>query len=187
MFVLPSFVAMFDEFDAPMPGFTTMLLGNSWLLAPVLLFVLIGIGAFFVGLKRVKRQLLALAPVRPLLRRVPVFARWAADHDSALWVQYQAILLDAGATPAAAREGAAELAGEPADSHRQQLLDSAAQLGRLREELARQIEKHRLSALDGFEGPRNALVLLLRVIVYLFVAAYVLAMYLPIFKLGAII
>ena len=66
-------------------------------------------------------------------------------------------------------------------------LASAAQLGRLREELAEQLARADEDALAGFERPRNAAVLFIRSLIYLLVSAFIVAMYLPIFKLGAVV
>jgi hypothetical protein len=187
LFVLPQFAAIYYSFGAPLPRFTTVMIGNIWLPVIVLALVILCGTALFIGLSRLKRRLLALAPVGPLLRRIPGLAHWATAHDTALWTLYQSMLLDAGTTPADARASATALVGEPADVDRLQFLDCAARLGHLPEELSRQIEQHRTEALASLEGPRNAFVLLLRLAIYILVALYVLAMYLPIFKLGAVI
>jgi type II secretory pathway component PulF len=165
---------------------TRLVMGNNWILAPALLLMLAGLVCYFVGLHKLKRRMAGLQPLRPVLRWVPGFANWARDYDSALALQYQAIFLDAGLAPEAAAKAAALHAGNisPGD-HRLQLLESAAGLGRLREELAEQLERDRQSTLERFERPRNIVVILIRAIVYIIVGTCVMAMYLPIFKIGA--
>ena len=163
------------------------MIGTVWLLALVLLILITAIVLFLWGAVKMKKRLRAMQPMRPLLARVPVLKEWARDHDVSLWMRYVALLLDAGATPETAASIATKLAGEPGDDHRPRLLSSAATLGRLREELARFLEDDALHAAERFEEPRNGLVIGLRVLIYWIVATYLIAMYLPIFKLGTII
>jgi hypothetical protein len=186
LFVLPQFRVMYESFGARLPLFTETAIGTGWLIVPVLLLVIAAVVLYLVGLSKVKHRLEMLEPMRPLLGRVPGLKGWASDHDMTLWLRYFALLLDAGATPEAAAAAATKLAGDPAD-HRPRLLSGAATLGRLREEVQRLIDEDARDALVRFEEPRNALVLAMRVIIYLIVSGLVLAMYLPIFKLGSII
>jgi type II secretory pathway component PulF len=171
-----------------LPGLTEAMLGNTWLLPLALVLLAVVLIGYFKGVTIIRRRLSNLEPLRPALRWVPGFAAWAAMYDAGLWMRYQAILLDAGADSEAARTGATNLAGEPAlFEQRRQLLDSAAQLGRLRQELGEQIARAELESLDYFETPRNSMVLLIRALIYLLLSSYIIAMYLPIFKLGAIV
>jgi hypothetical protein len=185
-FVLPAFRELFESFDAPLPAFTELAIGSGWLLVPALALVVAAVVLFLVGLSKVKHRLEMLEPMRPLLGRVPGLGRWAGEHDMTLWMRYFALLIDAGASPEAAAAAATKLAGEPVD-HRPRLLSSAATLGRLREELDRLLDEDARDALVRFEEPRNTLLLALRLIIYIVVGALVLAMYLPIFKMGSII
>jgi len=185
--VLPQFRAMYEGVGAQLPAFTEFVIGTVWLLAPVLLLLVATIVLFLWGTVKLKRRLEGMQPMRPLLGRVPVLKEWARDHDVSLWMRYVALLLDAGATPETAAAIATKLAGEPGDDHRPRLLSSAATLGRLREELARLLADDAIHAAERFEEPRNGLVIALRVLIYLIVSTYLIAMYLPIFKLGSII
>jgi type II secretory pathway component PulF len=186
IFVLPAFETMFAQFGAPLPAFTAATIGNGWIALPVIGLVVILLVVYLAGLRRLRRRLDALQPVLPLLRVFPILRDWARAHDAALWMRYFAIFLDAGANEAGARRAAMQLAGEPQE-HRARLLESAAHLGRLRASLARMLETDGNEAAERFEHARNSAFSLLRVIVYVVVASYVLAMYLPIFKLGGIV
>lgn len=186
--VLPQFKAMFDMFDMPLPAMTVAMIGSHWILLPMLGLILLAVVFYFLGLDKLKRRLFSLQPIRPLLRWIPGFGSWARRYDTGFWLRHYAIFLDAGLAPDAARTAASRHAGEPpAADHRQPLLASAAQLGRLREELAEQLERDRQSTLEQFERPRNLVVILVRAAIYFIVGMYVIAMYLPIFKLGTII
>jgi hypothetical protein len=188
IFVLPQFELMFGMFGTPLPGMTRAVLGSYWLVVPVLLLLLVALVTGFFGLRAVKLRLLRLQPVRPSIGKVPGFGSWSARYDSALWIRYYAIFFDAGLVADAARTAASRLAGAPADNdYRQRLLASADALGRLREELAEQLERDSQQSLEQFEAPRNAAAVLIRALIYLLVGTYVMAMYLPIFKLGAIV
>jgi hypothetical protein len=185
--VLPQFRAMYEAVGAQLPPFTEFVIGTAWLFVPVLALLVVAVVVFLVGLAKLKARLRALAPVLPLVARVPGMKAWARDHDVSLWMRYVALLLDAGATPETAATVATKLTGEPGNDHRPRLLSSAAALGRLREELARLLEEDARDAAERFEEPRNGLVIGLRVLIYLVVSTYLVAMYLPIFKLGSII
>jgi hypothetical protein len=187
IFVLPQFRAMYDAVGARLPAFTELVIGSAWLIVPVLALLVAAVVFFVIGVAKLKKRLQALAPVLPLVARVPGLKTWARDHDVSLWMRYVALLLDAGATPETAATVATKLAGEPGDDHRPRLLSGAAALGRLREELARLLDEDAREATARFEEPRNALVIGLRVLIYLTVSTYLIAMYLPIFKLGSII
>jgi hypothetical protein len=187
VFVLPQFRAMYEAVGARLPPFTELVIGSAWLIVPVLAVLLAAVAVFLIGVAKLKTRLQALAPVRSLVARVPGMKAWARDHDVSLWMRYIALLLDAGATPETAATVATKLAGEPGHDHRPRLLSGAAALGRLREELARFLDEDAREAAARFEEPRNALVIGLRLLIYLVVSTYLVAMYLPIFKLGSII
>jgi hypothetical protein len=186
IFVLPQFRTTFEGVEAKLPAFTELVIGSAWLFAPILALFVAAIVVFLVGVVKLKQRLQALAPVRPLLARVPGMRAWAKDHDVSLWMRYLALLLDAGATQETAAAIATKLVGEPS-GHRPRLLSSAATLGRLREELTRLLDEDAREAVARFEEPRNGLVLVLRILIYAIVSSYLIAMYLPIFKLGSII
>ena len=187
MYVLPSMATMFSLVGAPLPAFTNAVIGSPWLLLPVPL-LLAALLSYVTNLRRFRRRLLALQPVRPMLRWVPGLAEWAASYDTFLWLRYQVIFLDAGLETSAAADAATLLAGEPRErDHRRALFGAAAKLGRLREELAAQLEVDREATLEQFERHRNGIVIFLRVLIYFIVSSYVIAMYLPIFKLGAVV
>jgi len=186
--VLPKFESVFSEFGTPLPAFTRALMGSTWILVPLLLVTLAAVAAYFERISRLKRRLARLEAVSPVLRYVPGLRSWAARYDSTLWLRYQSILIEAGANVEDARAVASRLVGAaPADDDRQALFDAAVHLGRGREELAEQLENDRVASLEGLEQRRNIVVTLIRMLVYLAVGAFVLAMYLPIFKIGATI
>lgn len=185
--VLPSFQSMFELMGAPLPEFTASVVGNRWVLVPLLAVLVIVMALYLLGLARVRTRLENMRPVLPLLRWVPNFRAWAHAHDTSLWMRYYALFLDAGAQANVAETAAAQLAGEPRGDHRPRLLESAAKLGRLREELARLLEADVHDANERFESARNTVVLMLRLYIYILLSGYLIAMYLPIFKLGAVV
>jgi hypothetical protein len=188
IYVLPQFQVMFDLFGVQLPPLTRFLLGNALFLLPLFALALVGVVLFLVSVHKLKYRLRSLLPARPALRWLPGFGEWGARHDTCLWMRYQAIFIDAGMDADNARTCATLFAGEPVQAgQRLRLLDSAAQLGRLREELAEQLARCDQDALEQFERPRNAAVVFFRAVIYLLVSAFILAMYLPIFKLGALI
>jgi type II secretory pathway component PulF len=187
-FILPQMEAIFGGFGVPLPAFTEFLIGTTWMLIPLFLLLLLGLVFYFVGLRRLERRLVTMQPVRELLRWLPGLSGWARQYDTFLWMRYQAVFLDAGLNHPSAHDAASRLAGEPLPGDTQvALLNSAAQLGRLREELDAQLANEDAISLTRFERQRNAFSIFVRVFIYFLVSAYVVAMYLPIFKLGAVV
>lgn len=188
IFILPQLDAIFDGFGVPLPAFTSFLIGTTWALIPLFVLLLLAVVFYFIGLRRLERRLVTMQPVRGLLRWLPGLSDWARQYDTFLWMRYHAIFLDAGLERASAHDAASRLAGEPAPGDtRAALLQSAAQLGRLREELEAQLANESAITLTRFERQRNAFSIFVRVFIYLLVSSYVVAMYLPIFKLGAVV
>ena len=185
LFVLPQLRDLFVALRARMPEFTEVMLGGFSLLLPVLAVLFGAIVLYVIGLRRFRRRLQALEPVYPLLKRVPGLARWAQLRDETLWLRYYALFLDAGAPDRVARGAADQLAGELRSPHRILLLDSAARLGAVRAEVARVLDIEAREDVERFEQSRSAFILVLRLVVYAVIATYVIAMYLPIFKLGS--
>lgn len=185
--VLPSFRTMFEQFGQPLPAYTAAMIGNNWVLAPALGLLVAALALYFLGLARLKERMHQMQPVLPVVHRVPGMRQWARAHDTSLWMRYYALFLDSGAQPEVAGRAAADLAGAPEGNHRPDLLEGAAKLGRLRAELARLLDADAREATERFERTRNTVVLALRLYVYVLLSGYVLAMYLPIFKIGTVV
>ena len=186
-FVLPQFQATFREFGADPPEFTAATIGNGWIALPLIGLLAAVVVGFLIAVLRLQKRLHALQPVTPMFRWIPILSGWARGHDAALWMRYYAIFLDAGATAESAGRAAAQVTGFPDNDHRTKLVESAVRLGRPREGLEFLLEVEAREAAERFERPRDLAFLLLRLVVYAVVACFVLAMYLPIFKLGAVI
>jgi type IV pilus assembly protein PilC len=185
--VLPAFRTLFESFGAPLPAFTQLIVGNTAVLLVSLALLVLVLVLYMVGITRLKSRMEQMQPLMPALRWFPALKYWARAHDTSLWMRFYALFLDAGAPVDTAEAAAAQLAGAPEGDHRPRLLAGAAKLGHLREELARLIEANAREAVDRFEGARNTVVLVLRLFIYMLLSGYVLAMYLPIFKLGAVV
>ena len=184
IFVLPQMRTLFTALRARLPEFTEVMIGGFSLLLPVLVLLFGVLALYVIGLRRLRRRLQALEPVYPLLRRVPGLAQWARLRDETLWLRYFALFLDAGAPDRVARGAADWLAGELRSPHRLLLLDSAARLGHVPAEIARVLDVEAREDVERFEQSRSTFILVLRLLVYAVIATYVIAMYLPIFKLG---
>jgi type II secretory pathway component PulF len=185
--VLPGFQAMFAQFGAPLPAFTSVMIGNIAVLAPLLILLVLALVSYLVGLARLKRRMQQMQPVSPGISWVPGLGSWARAHDAALWMRFYALFLDSGVPENVAAHAAEQLTGKPTRDRRPRLLESAAKLGHLRAEIARMLDADEREAAASFERARNTTVLLLRLYIYLLLSGYVLAMYLPIFKLGAVV
>ncbi len=188
VFVLPQFANMFETMGAPLPRFTTAIVGNSWIAGAAVLIGVLLVVAFHTGAQRLRKQLLTLRPLSPWLGSLPGLGRWTAEHQSEMWLVYYGIALDATIARAPARQLADDLAGRlPAEDRRGDMLQAAERLGRLQDEIAVQLQRGREAAAERFERLRDIVANAVRLFVYMIISAYVIAMYLPIFKLGAIV
>lgn len=187
IFVLPSFERMFEQFGSPLPAFTNVMIGNILVLGPLLALLVLALVCYLAGLAKLKNRMRQMQPVSQGTRWVPGFRGWARAHDAALWMRFFALFLDSGAPENVASHAAAQLAGSPTGDPRPRLLEGAARLGHLRAELARMLDADEREAAASFERARNTAVLILRLYIYVLLSGYVVAMYLPIFKLGAVV
>ncbi|MBB6095546.1 type IV pilus assembly protein PilC [Povalibacter uvarum] len=201
IFVLPQFASTYAAMGAELPSLTAAVLGGGgWIvLILVLLMMAASILAFPLqpgwGIGRHRR-----AWRLDLFSKRAVFCRAVAnDYRRFLFVCYAATLVAAGIHPrkslaAAAREAGiyTDLDFESAEASAMMAtlptqLMSADRLGHLREELATQRGLQADAIAKSIEGLQLRTAILMRGLLYFLVATLVIAMYLPIFKLGSII
>ena len=198
--VIPQFEVLFLEMagNARMPVVTRAVFGGSgWILIVLALAVAalyLSLLVFAVHFRRRMRRLEPLAPVSGVL---PLARAIAVKYQDALTVIHARVLIDAALTPELAIQAGRRLAGGGRDagpgkhlssgSELAETLHVAAALGHLREEidfqLDRQIEETCLIVASTYER----LSVLLRIVLYTTVALLIVAMYQPIFSLGAVI
>jgi len=188
-FVVPSFATLYGSLGTGLPRLTRLLLAHSWPLALVALLGLslgAGIAYFSWQLGRAARQLL---PLPRVLRALPLAGRVARSLDALIYLTYTSTLLAGGVLAETARARAASLL-DP-DQPRQpgpplgDYLDLAQRLGVLPEEVQSQLRAQARDLAEATDRFGRTVDLALRLAIYLAIAVFVIAMYLPIFTIGS--
>lgn len=187
--VVPQFESLFRSFGAELPPLTRAIVGHAWVMP---LAVLVGAGCcVLVGwlTLRLASSARSLTPLPRPLRALPLTRSMAAHLDDLLAVQHLGTLLAGGLESAAARSTVDVLldakAREVPSRTVAALLEGADRLGLLGEELDTQLGKRTalLATTAGALGARLSIAL--RLVIYLTIALFVVAMYLPLFQLGS--
>jgi len=201
--VIPSFDGMFTEFGARLPEFTEFVFALSGAGVPAfaaLLAVTVAIVVFCVWLFH--RRIQQMAPLPRWPKWAPILGRIAETYNFGLFLNYARILRTCGVEPQRAVNEAAALtnqaaalpfdtSGEGPSSHEQfpalTELGVAARLGQFDAEISHQCEQHLGELTLALVNTRDRFSVVLKLALYLFVGGLVVAMYLPIFKLGSVI
>ncbi len=201
--VIPSFAGMFTEFGSSMPGFTRIVFaygGAGIPIVAIVLVVLVLLVLFFVSLFHRRIQMLSPLPRWPAW--APIVGRIAEVYNLGLFLNYTRILRESGVDPERAVADAAaasnqpegvsfaglkENPGGPANLMALTELGVAAKLGNFDAELEHQCDQHTANLSLALVEVRNRFSLLLKTTLFLFVAVLVVAMYLPIFKMGSVV
>jgi type II secretory pathway component PulF len=187
IFVMPSFTSFYKSIGASLPPVTRAFVDSPWpLLAMVVGGATLCIFSAWLA-SALARSADDIAPLPRAVRVNPLLRDVSRRLENLLYLQYLAALLN-GAVPADAGRAAAARIVDPQGGYRPSqplagCLDGAAQLELLGAEVGSQLieQMEQLSVAADTLGRR--VTLLVRLIIYAFVAAFVLAMYQPIFQL----
>jgi len=203
VFVVPSFDSMFSQFGAPMPALTTAAFafgGAGIPLFALVLTMVVALVAWFVVLFHNRIQQLSPLPQWP--KWVPIVGRIAESYNLGLFLNFARILVQSDVEPTRAVAEAAKAANQSSELNFENLaatdgspgldpvlteLGVAAKLGYFNEEIAFQCDQHISRMSLALVEARDRFSLILKFVMYLFVATLVVAMYLPIFKMGSVI
>lgn len=201
--VVPSFGAMFNDFGEALPDYTQAVFNFGNVGIPtfaVVLALTVGLVVYFVSLFHKRIQQMAPLPRWP--KWAPILGRIAETYNLGLFLNYANILRRCGVDATVAVADAATASNQSEDlsldsltnsvrAHRQSHalteLGIAARLGNLDAELSHQCEQHVSNLTLALVEARDRFSLVLKIVLYLFVAALVVAMYLPIFKMGSVV
>jgi len=204
-FVIPSFENMFSQFGAPLPELTQAVFVFGGLGIPlfaVLLALVVGLVVFFVA--QFHRRIQQLSPLPRWPSWAPIVGKIAESYNLGLFLNYTRILRECDVNPEQAVADAASAANQPeglsfgalgnSDGNFAQLpvlteLGVAAKLGNFDSEIIHQCDEHigNMALALALLEARDRFSLILKIALYLFVATLVVAMYLPIFKMGSVI
>lgn len=201
--VIPSFNSMFSQFGAPLPKFTEMVFAFGGVGVPLFAIVLalvVGFIVFVVALFH--RRIQQLSPLPRWPTWAPIIGKIAEAYNLGLFLNYTRILRGSGVEARQAVADAASAANQPQELTYDQLggsetsfaqlpvlteLGVAARLGNFDAEIAHQCDQHIGNMSLVLVEARDRFSLILKIALYLFVATLVVAMYLPIFKMGSVI
>jgi type IV pilus assembly protein PilC len=206
LFVLPQFKSLYGGLGEDLPALTSALFGHG---VSVVLFVLMLVTALLVFwywfVFRLRRQLRRYSPMPAAYQRMPLVGSAVLTYHQYLWLSYAGLLraahvpADQALTAAGTRlpllevgEWSAAAGGSPtpgrlAASGLVGDLSIAARLGKLDEETGFQQNASMDEVLTALARCRRRSRIMLSILIYLLVAAFVAAMYLPIFSLGSAI
>lgn len=201
LWVLPQFQVLYESMHAELPAVTRFLLTGA---GPLLLLLIVALVLASATLLTVKPAWLYRSRERlwnpiALAKRVLTGNRVAACHRRLAFVEYAATLIDSGI---AGRKALSIAAGEsgafgradfetPTDRPDHDELSSAVRdaerLGQLRQELSEQLELRSQALARAADDSQIRASLVIRGLLYILIAALLIAMYLPILQLGAAI
>jgi hypothetical protein len=191
VFVLPNLATLYGGYGDQLPALTRMLLTRS---SPLLLVVLVGLLFGFAAvwcswqLGRAARQSL---PMPGVFRTLPLVRAVASDLDALIYLVYTSTLLAGGLPPEAARAKAQTLldpvSHRPLPTPLAAYLEVAQRLGLLPDEVQSQIKLQAKTLAASADRFGHTIDIVLRLAVYLAIAGFVIAMYLPIFTLGSVV
>ena len=191
LFVLPNLATLYAGYGDQLPTFTRVLLaGSSPLVLVVLVGVLFGFAAAWCAWQfgRAARQSLSTPAV---FRTLPLVKTVACDLDALTYLFYTSTLLAGGLPPEAARAKAHTLLdpawSRPLPTPLEGYLEVAQRLGLLPEEVQSQIKLQARTLTASADRFGHTIDVVLRLAVYLAIAGFVIAMYLPIFTLGSVV
>lgn len=201
--VIPSFSAMFSGLGEALPSYTQVVFDFGGVGIPtfaVVLAITVGLVVYFVSLFH--RRIQQMAPLPRWPKWAPILGRIAETYNLGLFLNYANILRKCGVEPRSAVADAAAASNQTEElsldalmtnvqSHGQSQaiteLAIAARLGNLDSELSHQCEQHVGNMTLALVEARDRFSLILKIVLYFYVAALTVAMYLPIFKFGSVV
>lgn len=187
--IAPEFVDMFTGFDTEMPGFSRFLAGQAWLVFLVIAGLAAALIAIFLGNRQLAQRLETAAPLGAGLRRRVLGRRLPAAHD--VW---RALLLArawtaGGGEPYASLQRATAITGisDNTAANIAAELKLASDLGLAAGELEYQALAGLAACRDAIEIWHALAIRLLQAAIAVLVGAIVIAVYLPLFSMGAIV
>jgi len=197
IFVLPQFAYLFDTMGAELPQFTTGVLAGGRIGIFLVLLALIIVSSLFLPLRLEWQKGERLWQFSPLAQRAWLGREVARQFRQQLFVVHAAMLATGGMSPRRALAVASEEADiyrdirfetEDFDKLADELLSTLA-IAERRGHLNEEIDAQRAIRSESFVRAVDNLQLQVsfssRLLTYLLVGALVVAMYLPIFKLGS--
>jgi type IV pilus assembly protein PilC len=201
--VLPQLALLFSGLRAELPALTQTALGRGGSIALLLLVVTVLIWvALWWSARSLVTRASELAPISPSIERLPLLGELVREYNRTLALAYARALIAAGTDPGQAWNRAVLLVDLRADIHASNieaqrsaaLLDAAAarfatagRLGTLAAEIELESGRQQLRVADVLLATRSRAAFVMRLVLFAAVSTLLIAMYLPIFRLGTVI
>jgi type II secretory pathway component PulF len=187
--IAPMFRALYSEMSASLPALSRVLVNQPWIVAVAIAALVIMLVGVVFAARRLAACVESVAPLgRGLIGRI-IGARVKRAHDSWCVLTLARAWAAAGEEPSQAAHRATQVLG--ADPALAQRLDAemslAAELGAAGTELDHLARTGTTSYRDALEFWRAVTLRSLQIAVAIVVGLLVIAIYLPIFKMGAIV
>ncbi|MEM1438081.1 MAG: hypothetical protein AAF545_04725 [Pseudomonadota bacterium] len=192
VFVIPAFRGLFSMTGGRLPVFSAALLGGERILPALLLITaLVVAGLIVFSGVTVRNRLQRMAPLPGWVTLLPGLGRLRESWHRDLYLNTLRLLRKAGVDDTDAQSTAAEQTGFDAALARRdsamEALAIAEPLGLLDAELDAQCSDHVARLTDDLLAARDRIAFATKVILYAVIALLVVAMYQPLFQMGAII
>jgi hypothetical protein len=191
LYLLPQFAMLYESFGAELPALTKVLLMDGGAIAlsmtTLLVVVVVGIRLFR---RHASRRLQALRPFDPRMAGWPLVGPIVSAYNEAIFLAYVRVLTASGCDQEIAQQRSAALTGVELRRDGSLLGASfaiAAELGRSAVELDHQYARSATTLPVAFDRALHRVDSALKLLFAVAVGLLVIAMYLPIFKLGSVI
>lgn len=191
-FVIPAFRGLFESTGGRLPAFSAALLGGEQALPGVMVGLSLVVAALVVSAGVViHSRLQRMAPLPGWVTLLPGLGTLRQSWQRDLYLNTLRLLRRAGVDGAAAQTTAASTSGFDAagagHDRAIEALSIAEPLGLLDRELDSQCADHVARLTDDLLAARNRIAVATKLILYATIALLVIAMYQPLFQMGAII
>lgn len=201
IFVLPQFEDMFHELGAELPALTAFLIKDGGSLLQVILLVFAAfVGILFYAIVQILNASANLSACGRYVKFIPLFRSIAESLQHYLSMNFSLILINAGVATTRALNLSSEIAGDPnigslakaqtnsggSQAASIQALALALKADNLPAELEYQINQQKFRLAEQMQSARVSIMLFIYILLANIIGTLVIALYLPIFKLGAV-
>ena len=199
VFVLPQFESVYEEFGGTLPYLTRLVLGNGgvfFVTVLITLGLLFGVTAIFISRFKVSQKY--FRPLHRSLRSIIFFRRLADGYNRLLSIHYALLLIKCGLSSRRSLVLASNFAEDSAmarffnndstlksdNDNDLKILELAIEADNLESELEYLLANHSSQLNYRFQSMQQKVIWIFHIMLAVFVGFLVIAMYLPIFKMG---
>lgn len=184
MAIAPQYSGLFSGFGASLPALSGVAVNHPWMMFIPLLVIA---GATGWAIATSFKVAAGIAVIAPLGKGLPLGRRLRQAHERWRQLTLARALAAGGRPPGESLGSAAAIGGAGPDPDLAAKLALADRLGAADAELAHLNELELGSLQRELDTWRAAVLRILQVVIAVFIGAMVIAMYLPIFKMGAVV